>query len=1430
VATDETGAEAARLRDYLKWVTTDLVAARRQVRELESRQAEPIAIVGMACRYPGGADTPERLWDLVAAGRDVIGEFPTDRGWNLAALRGDPDRWGTVSTRQGGFVDGVAEFDAAFFGISPREALALDPQQRLLLETSWEAFERAGIDPESLRGSRTGVYVGSSMQDYGTLLTAGPVGLEGYLLTANVGSVVSGRLSYTFGFAGPTLTVDTACSSSLVALHLAAAALRAGECTLALAGGATVMATPGMLQVFSRQRGLSPDGRCRSFSADADGTGFADGVGVLVLERLADARRQGHPVLAVVRGSAVGSDGASNGLTAPSGPAQRRVIRDALAAAGLAASDVDAVEAHGTGTRLGDPIEAQALLATYGQDRAEPLWLGSVKSNIGHTQAAAGVAGVIKVVQALRHRLLPRTLHADEPTPQVDWSAGDVRLLSNERPWPPGDVPRRAGVSSFGASGTNAHVILEEAPAAPAEPAANGVPPTAQAWVLSARSSAALRAQAVRLGERVRADPTLRAGDVGWSLARTRSALPHRAVVLGADRDELLAALDAVAEERPTPHVVTGVVAPGALGALFSGQGAQRPGMGRELHGAHPVFAEAFDEVCAAFDPLLPAPLREVVFGGSAERLDRTGWAQPALFAVEVALYRLLAHWGVAPDFVAGHSLGELTAAHVAGVWSLPDAARVVAARALLMQDLPAGGAMVAIRATESEVDELLAVADGAALAAINGPESVVVSGETGDVLAIAEHFRDRGRRVRRLAVSHAFHSPLVAPALAGFRAVLADVAAAEPSIPLVSNVTGRLVTAREMADPDYWVRHARRPVRFHDGIRTLAELGVTTFVELGPDGVLTPLVRDCVAGDTAVFSVLRRDRPEHTAFLAGLARLNTRGATVDWRPAFAGAHRVDLPTYPFQRRRYWLDVPAPPVSTTRARTDSRPSPGEEVLAGRGGEEFAGLGEGVLDGLGEASVPALRRALAGRPPEDRETILLDGVRGEVAAVLGYEDIEPDHAFTELGFDSLTLVELADRLAAATGLALPATLVLDHPTPRVLAKFLLTELPDTETAAASASLTGVLAGPAGPAAASTDPGGASAAPTAVSGAPAARSVGSAGPAATSAAPATGTVRSGGRAGVAAGRAGVANGSAAGPAASTTSASDPSPAPDSRPTPDARPISPVPGRTTHLLPVFREACASGQVREGFAVLAAAARLRSGAEPAPTNKMVFARGPRQPALLCLPSVVAPSNAFQFARFAAAFRDERSLSVLPYPGFAADERLPATRDEIVAERVAAVRRAAAGAPFVLAGYSSGGWIANAVAAALDTDGTPAAGVVLLDSHLPDSPGLAGIQSTLLGRIYGAHELVAEVTDAELTAMARYLELFEDWRPAPVGVPTLLVAATRSVTGDGAAPAVDWPHDHTTGVLDADHLSLIEDMARPAAELVRNWLREEMP
>ncbi|CAL9649966.1 hypothetical protein SUDANB174_06546 [Streptomyces sp. enrichment culture] len=922
-------ADEKELREYLKRAVADARDARRRLREVEDRACEPIAVVGMACRYPGGVSSPRELWELVHRGADAVSRFPADRGWDEDVYDPDPERPGKSYVREGGFLEDVAGFEPEFFGMSPREALAADPQQRLLLETAWEAMEDAGLVPATLRGSRTGVFAGLMYQGFAAdILDDVPVEVQGYVAGGASSSIAVGRVSYTFGFEGPAVAVDTACSSSLVGIHLAATALRQGECDLALAGGVTVMATPTSFVEFSRQGALSPAGRCKSFAADADGTVWGEGAGLVLLERLSDARRLGHRVLAVVRGSAVNQDGASNGLTAPNGPSQERVIREALGSAGLSYADVDVVEAHGTGTRLGDPIEAQALLATYGQQRREgrPLYLGSLKSNIGHSQAAAGVGGVIKMVEAMRRGVLPRTLHVDAPSPRVDWDSGAVELLTEARPWPETGAPRRAGVSSFGIGGTNAHVIVEEAPEEPStepvEPVqpdpATGLPVVP--WVVSGRTAEGLRGQAARLLAAVAADDAPEPRDVAWTLVSERAVLDSAAVVVGATRAELARGLRALASGAPDASVT---VEPSRsrgtphLAFVFTGQGAQRLGMGRELYESVPEFAAFFDEVCGELDAHLAHPLKQVVFAreGSEQAglLDRTEFTQPALFALEVALFRLLERFGVVPEFVAGHSVGEVAAAHAAGVLSLADAARLVAARGRLMGSAREGGAMLAVQAGPEQVADDLAGLEGrVSLAAVNGPENVVVSGDAELVDDLGTRWRAEGRRVRRLRVSHAFHSPHMDEVLDEFERVVEGLSLQAPRIALVSTVTGEALSAREACSPRYWVRQLREAVRFFDAVRSLEQEGVAGFVEIGPDAVLSALVPAGTEREPGLVApALRADRPEGESLASLLGLLHTRGRRVEWPRVLPGAARADLPTYAFQRKRYWLEARA---------------------------------------------------------------------------------------------------------------------------------------------------------------------------------------------------------------------------------------------------------------------------------------------------------------------------------------------------------------------------------------------------------------------------------------------------------------------------------------------------------------------------------------
>ncbi|CAM5271010.1 hypothetical protein SFUMM280S_07154 [Streptomyces fumanus] len=999
----------------------------RENADIRRGLSEPVAIVGMACRLPGGVASPEELWNLVTTGGDAIGDFPTDRGWDLDHLfDADPDHPGTSYVRQGGFLYDAGGFDAAFFGISPREALAMDPQQRLMLETSWEVFERAGIDPTALRGTDVGVFTGVTYHNYGTAARV-PEELEAVMGTGTSASVLSGRVSYVLGFEGPSVTVDTACSSSLVALHLAVQALRAGECSMALAGGVTVMANPGIFVGFSRQRGLSADGRCKAFAASADGTGFSEGVGVLLVERLSDAERLGHRVLAVVRGSAVNQDGASNGLTAPNGPSQQRVIRRALAAAGLTPGDVDAVEAHGTGTALGDPIEAQALLATYGQDREQPLWLGSLKSNIGHAQAAAGVAGVIKMVMAMRHGVLPRTLHVDAPSPQVDWSAGAVELLTEEREWPQTGRPRRVGVSGFGVSGTNAHIILEGAAEEPvAVPGPGGVVPL----VVSGRGGAGLRAQARQLAEFIRTRPELDVGAIAAGLMSGRAGLPDRAVVVAEDRAEALAGLEAVAEGSSGGRADV----QGRVAFVFPGQGTQWAGMGAELATTSPVFAQALDECAAVMDPLTGWSLLDTIHGHHP--LDRVDIIQPVSFAVMVGLARVWQAAGVTPSAVVGHSQGEIAAAHVAGGLSLADAAKIVVLRSqAIATHLSGHGGIMSLAVSHAEAEELTAPWNHRIqTAAVNGPGSVVVAGEPQALAELAATCEATGIRARTIDVDYASHTTHVETIQDHLTHTLTDITPTTSHTPFLSTVDTDWLDTTHL-NATYWYRNLRNTVNFAPAIHHLLTQGFTTFIEISPHPVLTTSI-EATAEHThtdplLITGTLRRHHGGTRQLLTSLGHAWTRGLPINWTtllehptPPHTAWH---LPTYPFQHQHYWL--------RSATATDTASSVADQL---------PGLAEPPSD------TGVLTADLAGQSTPEQERILLATVRRETAAVLGFSSpdaIEPDMVFNEIGFDSATAVQLRNRLNALTGRTLPTTLLFDYPTPQVLSAFLLEELVD-----------------------------------------------------------------------------------------------------------------------------------------------------------------------------------------------------------------------------------------------------------------------------------------------------------------------------------------------------------------------------------------------
>ncbi|ORW88397.1 polyketide synthase [Mycobacterium szulgai] len=891
---------------------------KRENRDYLALTTEPVAIVGMGCRYPGGVDSPQALWDMVAAGRDVVSEFPADRGWDLAGLFDpDPDAVGKSYTRCGGFLTDVAGFDAEFFGIAPSEVLAMDPQQRLLLEVSWEALERAGIDPVRIRGSSAGVFAGIFHGTYGGQGRV-PGDLERYGLRGSTLSVASGRVAYELGLEGPAVSVDTACSSSLVALHLAVQSLRSGECNLALVGGVTVMATPAMFIEFSRQRALSPDGRSKAYAGAADGTAFSEGAGALVLERLTDAQRLGHPVLAVVRGSAVNQDGASNGLATPNGPAQQRVIRAALANARLSVTDVDLVEGHGTGTTLGDPIEAQAILATYGQGRSAPLWLGSIKSNMGHTSAAAGVAGVMKLVLAMRHGVMPKTLHVDVPTPHVDWSAGAVSLLTESRAWEVSGRPRRAGISSFGISGTNAHVIVEQAPAVePAVPEGDRSA-TAIPWLLSARSAHALAYQAERLLEWVAADEALSALDVGWSLVSTRSVFEHRAVVVGGDRSELMERLATLAAGEPGSGVVAGRArSVGKTAFVFPGQGAQWLGMGVQLLDAAPVFADHLHRCEKALGEYVDWSLIDVLRGApDAPGLDRVDVVQPALWAIMVSLAELWRSIGVVPDAVIGHSQGEIAAAYVAGALSLEDAAKVVALRSRLLLQLSGAGGMASLACGLPRVKELLAHwGDRLNIAAVNGVSAVAVAGEVGAIEELLRRCEADDIRARRIEVDYASHSAQVDAIHADLIGALDGLMPRCSSTAFFSTVSGELMDTAGL-NAEYWFRSIRQTVQFEAAVRSASDDGYQVFIECSPHPVLIAGIEETVAdaaqtsvGEPIIVPSLGRDDGGPDRFWLSAGQAHVAGATVHWPAAFEGlaVRQVELPTYGFVRRRFWL-------------------------------------------------------------------------------------------------------------------------------------------------------------------------------------------------------------------------------------------------------------------------------------------------------------------------------------------------------------------------------------------------------------------------------------------------------------------------------------------------------------------------------------------
>lgn len=997
---------------------------------------EPVAVIGVGCRFPGDIDGPERLWDFLTEKKCAITAYP-DRGFTNA---------GTFA-ESGGFLKDVAGFDNRFFDIPPDEALRMDPQQRLLLEVSWEALEHAGIIPESLRLSRTGVFVGVSSTDYVRLVSASAQ--QKSTIWDNTGgssSIIANRISYFLDIQGPSIVIDTACSSSLVAVHLACRSLSTWDCDIALVGGTNVLISPEPWGGFREAGILSQTGCCHAFDKSDDGMVRGEGCGVIVLQRLSDARLEGRRILAILTGSAVNQDGKSNGIMAPNPSAQIGVLENACKSARVDPLEIGYVEAHGTGTSLGDRIEAHALGMVFGRKRpgSGPLMIGSIKPNIGHLEGAAGIAGLIKAVLMVERGSLLPSGGFTEPNPAIPFTELGLRVVDELQEWPVvAGRPRRAGVSSFGFGGTNAHVIVEEAGSVGADTVSGradvgGSGGGVVAWVISGKTASALAAQAGRLGRYVRARPALDVVDVGYSLVSTRSVFDHRAVVVGQTRDELLAGLAGVVAGRPEAGVVCGVGKPaGKTAFVFAGQGSQWLGMGSELYAAYPVFAEALDAVVDELDRHLRYPLRDVIWGHDQDLLNTTEFAQPALFAVEVALYRLLMSWGVRPGLVLGHSVGELAAAHVAGALCLPDAAMLVAARGRLMQALPAGGAMFAVQAREDEVAPMLG--HDVSIAAVNGPASVVISGAHDAVSAIADRLRGQGRRVHRLAVSHAFHSALMEPMIAEFTAVAAELSVGLPTIPVISNVTGQLV-ADDFASADYWARHIRAVVRFGDSVRSAHCAGASRFIEVGPGGGLTSLIEASLA-DAQIVSVptLRKDRPEPVSVMTAAAQGFVSGMGLDWASVFSGYRpkRVELPTYAFQHQKFWL-APAPSVSD--------PTAAGQIGASDGGAE-------LLASSGFAA------RLAGRSADEQLAAAIEVVCEHAAAVLGRDGaagLDAGQAFADSGFNSLSAVELRNRLTAVTAVTLPATAIFDHPTPTELAQYLITQIDGHGSSAAAAA--------------------------------------------------------------------------------------------------------------------------------------------------------------------------------------------------------------------------------------------------------------------------------------------------------------------------------------------------------------------------------------
>lgn len=1282
---------------------------------------DPIAIIGMACRYPSSVVSPEGLWQLLADERDVVTDWPADRQWDSQALYDpDPSVLGKTYTVSGCFFADAAYFDAGFFGVSPREALAMDPQQRLLLETSWEAVERAGIAPDRLRGTDTGVFMGVMTNDYAFRLHGELGAIERYALTGNATSVASGRISYFLGLAGPAITVDTACSASSTAIHLAAQSLRSGECTLALAGGATVLTSPTQFVQMSRQLLLAPDGRCKVFSAAADGTALADGAAVLLLEKLSTAVALGHQVLALIRGTAVNQDGASKGLSAPSGPAQQDVIRRALSNSGLGGVEIDAVEAHGTGTQLGDAIEARSLLMTYGRNRPtdQPLWIGSLKSNIGHTQAAAGVAGVIKMVEAIRRGVLPRTLHVGEPTRRVDWAAGAVRLLTTTRPWPVTDHPRRAGISSFGISGTNTHIIIEEAPVVEAEPLylprprtlsglATPVKPlsgvgerTVLPWVLSAQSPQALAKQADRLQSYLTEFPALDMADVGYSLATTRASHAYRAVALGSRRADLLAGLSALSSGLPSPQLLTGNVSREADRPVFvlAGQGGDTISVGLELAASSEVFANAMDACDQALRPFTGWSVMDLLRGKTGvSKVGRADVAQPVHFAVTVSLVQLWRWHGVEPAAVIGHSQGEIAAAHIAGALSLADAAKIVAIRGTALMALAGHGGMISARIGAPAAQDIVDRSRGALeIAAFNGP-SVALSGERIALEAVVHELTAAGISVSWLPLDWAPHSRQVEPIRDRFIESLSDIAPVETSIPFYSTVTGEQAAGGGL-DALYWYRNMRQPVMFETAVRNALASGHAFFIETSQHPTLTSIIEQ-IAEETTVRATvvgsLRRDQQTMTQFIRSAGEAFVAGIDIDWGKILSehSTARVMLPTYQFQRDRYWLE-----------QSSYASSPVDHI------RESGAL---AREGLADNQVKVGRGGM------------LVAIQRLIAGMLGHldaADVDPNRTLPDLGLDSLTTADFRRRLTAETGLDVPIAAVLDHPTPASLSQHLTAMRSDT------------------------------------------------------------VMRD-------------------------------------RTSPEGTDEQP-------LTTLARMACGRKLYETAIDLLRAGGSLRlpDDDEALPDTDGIqlvdLVTGSRErPELVCFQSIAPLTAAYEFSKLASYLRPRYRMCSVQMPGFTS-KSLPASREEVIDIACNAVEQRAEPSNTVLVGFSSGGWIAHGVAAWLQSIGTPAIALVLLDTHSPFTGPYGNLAAKILERTYMSESAVVPIDDTRLTATVRYMDLFEDWQPAPIATPTIVLGPCE--LEDAHLAQLSWA---SYIAMDCDHFDLLDSHVAESADLIDRYI-----